>query len=580
MSPMQGRPALFDRRESGAILPLVALVIFVLFGFAAFGVDAGAAFAQRRQAQSTADAAALAAGLEFLTSSSPTNQDLYDIVRQYTNVNLGSKAPNDSAWAACSDPDKPIEYAPIMDTAVTPAVPYSDCISIKQVDGEPALLRVRLPDYAMPTAFASLIGFDTIAISATATAELRYAAQTKVLPFSIPADAGAEECLATPPSGLLPNDAVPCGGPSQGNFGMIDSPFFGAGDPHFTEAVSCPSSPGFNSGRAEHTIAIGIDHVIRTWPTSNDPLNPNPLPPIGQSSGPPPPTGSDNCASALAGEIPYILLTETGNTVTSGNPSIMEDGFIGASPSPWNPALPGRLRQASTLPPRLDTSVTPAAPISPISVAPLRLSFGSYDVDNVGLWEYLIDRPQNVGEFCSPLDFAGLLGRDLTLAMLNPDAAVNSCLEMNPSDRQIFDERILESPRFAVVPTLNYLSGSQYGSKWWAIRELRPVYLHSTWYDCTNGGDPECLFLPDDFEIDAAFNPSDRDTYSILFNPGEGDSSPCYINNGGNCVAPNTNRFTMQGLSAIVLDWDFFPPDAKNQYGGSAPLEVFLYQND
>jgi len=562
------------RHETGAILPLFAIAIFVLFGFAAFAVDAGAAFAQRRQAQSTADAAALAAGLEFLASSSPTNQDLYDIVKQYTAVNLGSKAPTDAAWGACADLEKPVDYAPIMDTNVTPAVPYSDCISIKQVNGEPALIRVHLPDYPMPTAFATLIGFDTIAISATATAELRYASQTKVLPFSIPADAGVEECLATPPSGLLPNDVVPCGGPSQGNFGMIDSPFFGAGSPHFTEAVSCPSSQGFNQGRAEHTIAIGVDHVIRTWPLSNDPLNPNPLPPIGQSSGPPPPSGSDNCAAAGNGEIPYILMTETGNTVTGGNPSIMETGFIGASPSSNNPAVPGRLRQAST-PARVNGSGNPA----PISSAPTRLSFGSYDVDNVGLWEYLIDQSAIAGEECLPSDFTGLVGRELSQQMLNPDVAVNSCLEMNPSSRQIFDARILDSPRFAVVPVLNYTRGSQFGTKWWAIRELRPVYLQTTWFDCTNGNDNECLFLPDDLEA-AGSSPLVRDDYSILFNPGEGDTSPCYLNNGGNCVAPNANRFEMQGISAIVLDWDFFPPDARNQYGGSAPLEVFLYQNE
>lgn len=564
-------------RQAGAILPLFAIVIFVLLGFAAFGVDAGAAFAQRREAQSTADAAALAAGLEFLSQSSPTNQDLYDIIKQYTSVNLGADSPTDGDWAACSDPDKPADYAPIMDTSVTPAVPYSDCISIKQVNGEPALLRVRLPDYAMPTAFATLIGFDTIAISATATAELRYAAQTKVLPFSIPADAGAEECLATPPAGLLPNDPVPCDGASQGNFGMIDSPFFGAEDPHFTEAVGCPNSVGFNSGRAEHTIAVGIDHVIRTWPISNDPLNPNPLPPIGQSSGPPaPPSGADTCTAAQNGDVPYILLTETGNTVTSGNPSIMEAGFIGASPSQWNPALPGRLRQPSS-PGKVDSNGNPLSPISP---APTRLSFGGYDVDNVGLWEYLMDIPPNVGELCSPADFVGLTGRDLTLAMINTDAAVNSCLEMNPPSRQIFDDRILESPRFAVVPVLNYLSGDQYGSKWWAIRDLRPVYLQSTWYDCTNGGDPECLFLPDNFELLTGFDPTIRDNYSILFNPGEGDTAPCYLDNGGNCIAPNTSQFEMMGLSAIVLDWDWFPPDAKNQYGGSAPLEVFLYGNE
>jgi hypothetical protein len=164
--------------------------------------------------------------------------------------------------------------------------------------------------------------------------------------------------------------------------------------------------------------------------------------------------------------------------------------------------------------------------------------------------------------------------------MINTDAAVNSCLEMNPPSRQIFDDRILESPRFAVVPVLNYLSGDQYGSKWWAIRDLRPVYLQSTWYDCTNGGDPECLFLPDNFELLDGFDPTIRDNYSILFNPGEGDTAPCHLDNGGNCIAPNTSRFEMMGLSAIVLDWDWFPPDAKNQFGGSAPLEVFLYGNE
>ena len=105
------------------------------------------------------------------------------------------------------------------------------------------------------------------------------------------------------------------------------------------------------------------------------------------------------------------------------------------------------------------------------------------------------------------------------------------------------------------------------------------MYLHSTWFTCTNGSDNECLFLPDDFES-AGPDLSDRDSYSILFNPGEGDNRPCYLNSGGTCVTPNANRFEMRGLSALVLDWGMFSTEAQNQFGGSQPFEIFLHENE
>jgi hypothetical protein len=392
------------RSESGAILPLFALMLLMLLGFAAFGVDLTAAYAETREAQSTADAAVLAAGLEFLDDTSPSNEDLYDAIKQYTVLNWGPKAPTDADWAACQDPDKPADYVPIEDTSATPAAPISDCISLKQVQDAPTLLRVRLPDYPMPTSFATLLGFDTIAISATATAELRYSeGQGAVLPFSVPANAGAEECLATPPSGLLPNDPAPCGGPTQGNFGMFDSPWFGAGDPHFTEAQACPSSPQFRV-RTPHNIALGLDHVIR----------PSPEPPTqGQSSGPPVPAGADNCTSAASGVVPYVMLTETGNNITSNSPncgvSIFECGFLGDDPSPTPANVPGRLRQAS------NAAATPGGKLN--SSGPERLTFAtkskSYTVDNVGLWEYLLD-PAGDNGLCDKSTYEGLEGRDLT----------------------------------------------------------------------------------------------------------------------------------------------------------------------
>lgn len=547
--------------ERGSILPIAAIVMIVLFGFAALGVDLTAAYAERRQAQATADAAVLAAGLEFLGSTAPSNTDLYNTIKAYTVLNWEAKAPSDGEWATCSDPNKPSDYAPIMDTSVSPAVVISDCISIKQVDGEPALLRVRLPAHQMDTSFASLIGFDTVGITATATAELRYRESSNVLPFTIPADAGGEECLATPPSGLLPNDTAPCGGPTQGNFGMIDSPWFGEPDaPHFTDAQSCPSSPNFNTV-APHNIAIGLDHVIRT--------SPNPPATIGQSSGPPAPAGADSCASAASGDVPYVLLTETGNTVTSGSPSIMEIGFLGDDPSPTPANSLGRLRQPS------NTSDITLGKLSnsPAARMTFRTNSTVYTVDNVGLWEYLLDPSGNSGA-CDRSTYASLEGRELT------EHLVNDCLA-NWSSGVIFDDALLESTRFAVVPRLNYLSGSQFGSKWWDVLDLQAVYLHTSWYTCTNGSDNECLFLPEDLEN--ATPPPDltmRDSYSILFSPGEGEQEPCYLNTSGTCVTPNANRFEMRGISALVLDWDMFSTSAQNQYGGDEPFEVFLYENE
>ena len=116
------------------------------------------------------------------------------------------------------------------------------------------------------------------------------------------------------------------------------------------------------------------------------------------------------------------------------------------------------------------------------------------------------------------------------------------------------------------------------GSSWWAVTDLVPVYLQTTWYDCTNGKngqETDCLFQPDNFTPD----PTNRDTYSVLFNPGEGSKPPCYLKNSA-CVKPSSARFQLMGLSALVLDWDLLPPGAENQYGSTAPFEVFLHDNE
>lgn len=534
--------------ERGAIAPIFALILLILLVFAAFATDLGAAWAERRAAQATVDAAVMAAATEYLRSLPPDEQKTVEIVLDYVNRNSPDPEPTWTdlipEWLACADPARPSGFLPLAwDTNGDATDEVFQCISFHTS----GLLRVRLPDTDVETSFATVIGIDSISISATAVAEIRYIEHHIALPLSLPADfvEGNDQCLATPPGGLLPGDVAPCSGPAQGNFGLLDSPWFGAGDPYYTDTQGCPNDPNFNT-RAPHNLAIGLDHIITIWP------DPATLPPDGTSLGNNH-EGADDCANAIADHAPYVLNTQPGNTQTGPGKALLQDGFLGDDPSPTAASQPGRLRQP-----------TPNLPNSPVVNS--RLTFttntASYDVDNVGLWEYLDQDNISNNSLCSDTGngFAGLEGRQLTDQMM-------LCLE---SEDARYIAELLDSPRFGVVPVLNYLQGAQYGDKWWAVKELRPVYLQTTWYHCSSGGSPECRFQPDDFATThGAGNP-----YSILFNPGEGDTPP-QTSTGSH---PTASDFQIMGTSSLILNWDWFDPDHLNQINASTPFEVFLHQ--
>ena len=548
-------------RESGAVLPFVTLLVLVLLGFAAIGVDLSAAYAETRQSRSAADAGAIAGALKYLEPSSPTPDEVADAVMSFANQNAPGTPPTAEDWAACTD-TLPSGYEPLK---VASGAVISPCISLKQVSNAPALLRVKMPDWDMPTSFASLFGFDSVAISAIATAELQYSDSAAVLPLSLPSSPAVVECLGTPPSGQLPpaDGAGPCDGPANGNFGLINSPWFGAESPHFTDTyppLGCKdsSSTGDVDDRAAHSLALGLDHVITVWPDSL-PLQP----PGSWESGPTPPSG-DHCTSAANGDVPYILNPETGNT------AVLDRGLIGLDASVTTASEPGRLRQDSS---------------SPLDTATARLTFNvngrpdsPFTLDNVGLWEYInYAAPEVINStHCKSDAFKDdkgqeLVGRELTNQM-------TLCLGENIDglvvEGGLFVEELLHSPRFALVPVLNYVKGQQFGNKWWAVLEMRPVYLHSTWYDCSSND--FCLFHPDNLDL---LDVDDNSTYSYLFNPGEGTDPPCYDKKGV-CSIPGNSKFQLQGISAYVLEWEWLIPDAQNQLGGVAPFEVFLHPNE
>lgn len=545
--------------ETGAILPIVGLVILILLVFAAFAVDFGAAWAERREAQTAADSGVMGAALQYLVAP-PDEDGIYDLVSTYSNANISGPGFTFDNWDSCVDPDRPAGYAPLGSSGTWDSAENGggldliDCISIKQAGAEPAVLRVRMPEQDMPTAFAKLIGIDTISVTAFAEAEILITEASDILPFSLPADPSAEECLGTPPSGQLPPDNAPCTGPVSGNFGMLDVWWFGAdNETHDTLSDGCPSKPPFTK-RTPYNLSVGIDHPITEWP--RDPDDPN-APYIGPGIGVNLPNihpAAEVCENAGTDVIPYVIQTETGNTVT-----VLEDGFFGV-PQFGTANLPGRLRQIAPIDDRITAT---------ISDEDDRLAFnensGSYTVDNLGMWEYLDQTFIDATSECHTNAFTVVSGSTgLPLAGRELTDQMETCL--GSGDAEFIDE-ILDSPRFAIVPKMNYVDGAQAGTQWWAIMEMVPIYVQATWFEC-KAPTADCLFEPTGFDLSG-----DADGKSVFFHPGEGSTPPCLPKAGG-CQVPGT--ISAMGVSAFVIDSAWLSNEANNSLGKPQPYEVYL----
>ena len=267
--------------------------------------------------------------------------------------------------------------------------------------------------------------------------------------------------------------------------------------------------------------------------------------------------GAESCESAANDVIPYVIQTNTGNTVIE-----LEEGFF-SGPS-WGTANAlGRLRQPSPI-------------TATISDDADRITFtessGSYTVDNLGMWEYLDQTKIDPTSPCSTKTFndpsayvAGqeLGGRELTDQM-------ELCLA---SGDALFIDDILDSPRFAVVPQLNYVDGAQAGTEWWAVMDMVAVYLQTTWFECKSPT-ADCLFEPTGFlEAEIAAGDPAPDGKSVFFGPGEGSTPPCLPKKDA-CNTPGT--VSVMGVSAFVIDSDWLSDTAKNSLGKPQPYEVYL----
>lgn len=186
--------------ERGAILVVAGVALTGLLAVSALVVDIANASQTRRQAQASADAAALAGAQDL-----PNAVSVVATVKAYAQKNYGTPS---SAWVGCSDAQA---------LAVRPDTTNSDtCISI---DNSYSRVRVLLPRKAVSTTFGRVLGKNALNVTASATAEALLTKADRIIPAAVTSGMGTGR-LCIENSG----NNTPCGGSTTGNFGSLDSP--------------------------------------------------------------------------------------------------------------------------------------------------------------------------------------------------------------------------------------------------------------------------------------------------------------------------------------------------------------------
>lgn len=242
-------------KERGASALLLASMLILLMGMAAIAIDIGAAFNERRQDQSAADAGALAAGLEFVIGNGEA--EAVQVAKALVDENLGRTLPP-QAWIDCTDDGALGETGNEADNDLATTDP---CISFgDDLEGNLAFsrIRVRVPDQATPMTFARVLGFLTIETHAIAEVEMTPLLEQGAFPAAVfnGALAGSTVCIKT---GTGSSNTTSCGDPSTGNFGNFNPYYYQEVNP--TYPTSKCDSGGSVDGLA-YIMANGLDHTL------------------------------------------------------------------------------------------------------------------------------------------------------------------------------------------------------------------------------------------------------------------------------------------------------------------------------
>jgi len=514
---------------------VVAISMLVIMGFAALVIDLGAGFNERAQDQSAADASVMAGAIEVLGNA----EAMRDKALEYARSNLDTTytdAEWASTWESCSDPEKAslgLGLTPVPGPAADgnwTGVSQLDCIST----GSGGFLRVRIPDQIVATTFGKTMGADQLEASAAAVSKMGPRGEGGILPFGLLATAteGELTCLRSDSGGQAD---PPCNGGNTGNFGAIESLFFGTNPDLSTYGDYCDAKP--KKKILAYNIAAGLDHTIV----------------IDQDGA----GGSevlDDCSAP-----PYFPDTlHTFQGISEG----FEQGLVAGG----NPLLPSE-------DPRLWRSPTS-----------WEASIFGWDLDNKPLWDF-IDAPASPGDFRDPGDTGFNAATDLprSCAGFNPsgydwdgnggldpsqdwdgDGTVDaneswqhmwSCLQDYVSGGYttiMIDEDIANSSRFAYVPQFWESSWPTGNSEPRHIMAFRPVFLQTLWFGTGSGKKVS------------------------IFNPGE----PCVGGDGSSCNYNTNNPGALRQLAAFFIPDGALPEDLRGQGPGGTinPYAPELYR--
>jgi hypothetical protein len=193
------------RNEAGAVAVIVAIGATMLFVVAALVVDLGNGFVRDRDVQAQADFAAFAGGAEL-----PGTKSASDPAVQAVTAYLNANQPQDEAAGDCVATESCVTAAQLVDGDDEDGEVYFEN------NGE--RLRVVSPNALVEFGFANAVGVSDVEVQAEATVEIR--SPGAVLPFFLP-----RNCV-TGPVNLKDNTSGPGSGnvtfdPASGHGGSI-----------------------------------------------------------------------------------------------------------------------------------------------------------------------------------------------------------------------------------------------------------------------------------------------------------------------------------------------------------------------
>ena len=480
------------RSEGGFAVALLALVLLVLLIFAAFVVDLGAAYVEKRDDQNAADAGALAGGVELAFVVGGSNaQDIVDEVMVSVEGTVGSISNAEWSNAASCPGEPPAGFRTIGSIGLGSVTPNTNCISVNNAYDT---IRVRVPVRTTATSFATVFGIDSIETSAVAQASITVPTPVLTPPFVVPqgARAGDDVCLRSsggpeakdetdteelstmwgslPP---LPYDTDNDGDVSAADPQQIDpcdqraanlsSGQFGTLLPHSYVRTPCNQ----DNAILEVAIAEGVDHPLSRFPTPFNWVD----------------TREDGalCNGTVGPPFPNAMRVDTGfasaSLLTCGLMGEARSGCNGIGPTYGSETIPGRLRQGSFSSGSLDTE------------------YGRRQIDGVAPWFFL--RSTNAGA-CDRDAYTG------SSTYVQNWTRFQTCLvTWSTGVGTIFDASIVTTTRFSFIPFIAESAvgtAPNCGSTLGTVRtggicvhftEFAPVIFHRLYGTASGGASPQ-----------------------------------------------------------------------------------------